>query len=360
VARADSAAYTYSPSGLLSTVTDGSGGAGNVTWGTVDSSVPEVLTDGTWAYIYGPAGPVEQVNLSSGTPYWLYEDVEGSVRVVTDGSGAVAGTADYGPYGKVSSVNGVTSNLGWQGQWTDPESGLVYMRERWYDPITGQFVSVDPLVAVTGQPYEYAGDDSVNASDPSGLITVGFCTVVGASLLGPSGFGSGCLTRTVSGGKHQIGVVGTIGGGGAQSISVFAQGSEEVTNATSLDQLRGPFAYFLVNVGDLYGGSVIVFIGKGNIFGVDVGGGFSVNLAKGLPIAPFTIGGGVDNSYVAVFHHFWETIPARLAWDAESETLGQPPVNDLLNLAEYLLDRVKSSSFLLAGAECITTPSIDS
>jgi hypothetical protein len=36
-------------------------------------------------------------------------------------------------------------------------------------PSTGQFLSVDPLVGETGQPYTYAGDDPVNESDPTGL-----------------------------------------------------------------------------------------------------------------------------------------------------------------------------------------------
>jgi uncharacterized protein RhaS with RHS repeats len=39
---------------------------------------------------------------------------------------------------------------------------------RYYDPGTGQFLSVDPLVDVTGQPYAYTGDDPVNGVDPSG------------------------------------------------------------------------------------------------------------------------------------------------------------------------------------------------
>jgi hypothetical protein len=38
-----------------------------------------------------------------------------------------------------------------------------------YDPATGQFLSVDPAVDATGQPYAYAGDDPVNRTDPSGL-----------------------------------------------------------------------------------------------------------------------------------------------------------------------------------------------
>jgi hypothetical protein len=39
---------------------------------------------------------------------------------------------------------------------------------RYYDPATGQFVSVDPMVNETDQPYAYAEDDPVNAVDPSG------------------------------------------------------------------------------------------------------------------------------------------------------------------------------------------------
>jgi RHS repeat-associated protein len=41
--------------------------------------------------------------------------------------------------------------------------------DRYYDPGTGQFLSVDPLVDETGQPYAYTGDDPVNEVDPGGL-----------------------------------------------------------------------------------------------------------------------------------------------------------------------------------------------
>jgi RHS repeat-associated protein len=40
---------------------------------------------------------------------------------------------------------------------------------RYYDPATGDFLSVDPMVGVTGQPYSYADDDPVNEDDPTGL-----------------------------------------------------------------------------------------------------------------------------------------------------------------------------------------------
>lgn len=54
---------------------------------------------------------------------------------------------------------------------------------RYYDPTTGQFLSVDPLVDVTAQPYQYAGDDPVNNSDPSGEITCGSIIPVGCGVV---------------------------------------------------------------------------------------------------------------------------------------------------------------------------------
>ena len=38
----------------------------------------------------------------------------------------------------------------------------IHLVGRYYDPATGEFVNVDPLVDQTGQPYGYTGDDPVN------------------------------------------------------------------------------------------------------------------------------------------------------------------------------------------------------
>jgi uncharacterized protein RhaS with RHS repeats len=40
---------------------------------------------------------------------------------------------------------------------------------RYYDPTTDQFLSVDPKVAQTDQPYEFINDSPLNATDPLGL-----------------------------------------------------------------------------------------------------------------------------------------------------------------------------------------------
>ncbi len=40
-------------------------------------------------------------------------------------------------------------------------SGPVYLMGRYYDPQTGQFLSVDPMAQETRAPFEYASDDPV-------------------------------------------------------------------------------------------------------------------------------------------------------------------------------------------------------
>ena len=47
--------------------------------------------------------------------------------------------------------------------------GRVFLNNRYYDPTTGVFLSVDPLVAKTGDPYLYAGGNPTTRSDPTGL-----------------------------------------------------------------------------------------------------------------------------------------------------------------------------------------------
>jgi RHS repeat-associated protein len=334
------ATYAYNGDGLRTSKTV-AGTTTQETWSTLGTS-PTLLVDGSTDYLYGSDGlPLEQIN-GSAVLYYLHDQL-GSTRVLTGSTGAVVGTYTYSAYGQLVGSTGSASNpFGLAGAYTDAESGLIYLIHRYYDSGTGQFISVDPLVSKTGQSYGYATNDPLDETDPTGLDTLGYCGTVGASFLGPAGFASGCLTRTVDENTDQIGVVGTIAGGGSQSLSAFAAGAVQITNATSLSQLAGPFAYALVNVGDLYGGTVIVFAGKSktneNIFGIEIGGGYTGNFSEQIPGAPFTIGGGVQESRVAVFGHFWETIPADLAWDVIGFAIGHLPTQDILSLARSLLN----------------------
>ena len=56
------------------------------------------------------------------------------------------------------------------GQYTDNESGLVYLRARYYDPTTGTFLTRDPIEAQTREPYGYVNGNPLNLTDPTGLF----------------------------------------------------------------------------------------------------------------------------------------------------------------------------------------------
>lgn len=47
--------------------------------------------------------------------------------------------------------------------------GLLFLNNRYHDAGLGVFISVDPLVQATGEPYIYAGGNPTTLSDPSGL-----------------------------------------------------------------------------------------------------------------------------------------------------------------------------------------------
>ena len=47
--------------------------------------------------------------------------------------------------------------------------GPLFLNNRYHDPLLGTFISVDPLVTTTFEPYTYAGANPATLSDPSGL-----------------------------------------------------------------------------------------------------------------------------------------------------------------------------------------------
>jgi RHS repeat-associated protein len=55
----------------------------------------------------------------------------------------------------------------------DPETGLVYMQARYYDPVVGRFLSIDPTMSAAGNTfnfnrYDYANNNPIANVDPNG------------------------------------------------------------------------------------------------------------------------------------------------------------------------------------------------
>jgi RHS repeat-associated protein len=131
---------------------------------------------------------VEQINNTTGTVTYLHHDQAGSTRLLTGSTGKTEGSYSYGAYGVSEHSGTATTPLGYDGQYTSSDTGLIYLRAREYDPATAQFLSVDPLVWLTRAPYTYAGDNPLNFGDPSGrafqicvggTVSLGFFSVEG-------------------------------------------------------------------------------------------------------------------------------------------------------------------------------------
>jgi RHS repeat-associated protein len=209
-AQSSDTVYCYNATGLrMAKVTAGSCASPTTseafTW-DVSAGLPLLLVDGSAQYVYGPGGlPLEQVN--GAATLWYHHDQIGSTRAITDGAGALKATYTYDPYGNVLSCSGtavtvggvnvctgtisVSNPLDFSGQYRDAESGYYYLRARYYDPTTAQFLTLDPWVTTTRSPYAYVAGNPLNGIDPSGLDPAWYERCVNAGICDGSGTDQG-------------------------------------------------------------------------------------------------------------------------------------------------------------------------
>jgi len=126
-------------------------------------------------YTYGLQRISENQPLSGTWTVSFYGyDGGGSVRQLTNSAGTVTDTYEYDAFGNAWTVSGTTpNNYLYRGEQFDSDLGLYYLRARYYNPLTGRFMSRDPedhpLTDIKElHRYLYAGGNPVNAVDPTG------------------------------------------------------------------------------------------------------------------------------------------------------------------------------------------------
>ncbi len=162
---------TYNGDGLRMSHTANSQTA-NYIW-DVNRGVPEILQDGTNTYVYG----LGLISSTDGSGVQTYYDADGlgSTADLTNASAAKTDGYTYDAFGTAThSPGSSTQPFQFTGQQTDADSGLQYLRARYYDPPSGRFLGRDPLPGrtmspKTQNPFVYALGNPATYVDPLGL-----------------------------------------------------------------------------------------------------------------------------------------------------------------------------------------------
>lgn len=126
---------------------------------------------------------------------YLHHDAQGNLAASSNAQGQLLSQHVWSPYGEVdvppsSEIPGYSGHLG------DGSSGLIYMGQRYYDPLVGRFISPDPFASSTSSAsnfnrYRYAGNNPFRYSDPTGA-----CEQVTGSHVCGTAFAGDRLTAT--------------------------------------------------------------------------------------------------------------------------------------------------------------------
>ncbi len=225
---------------------------------------------------------------------FVHNNPTGTSTLFTGADGERAGRVDLRPFGNETSRSGTVDFQTFGLHPVDPESGLVYMRRRYYAPAIGRFLTPD-LMALHQperfvhhpaglQLYAYVGNDPLNTNDPDGLT---FWSIVGAVVGIAVGIAAGLAIIALTGG------VGLLALGIALAVSLAVTGVSYII-ASNVDP-NGGFGQFMRGFMIGFNAGMNFVIGSAIL-----GGGalaYTVGAAIGVINAMAAIDGVARNSF---------------------------------------------------------------
>ena len=121
---------------------------------------------------------------------YFHNDVAGTPLLATDAAGNVLWKENYQPYGdKLNKQPASAGNkVGFAGKPYDGNTGLSYMGARYYDPVIGRFMGIDPKGFDEGNlhsfnRYAYANNNPFKFVDPDGRAAAAIVALLGVGLV---------------------------------------------------------------------------------------------------------------------------------------------------------------------------------
>ena len=169
VKGSQTASYTYNPNGLRASKTvsgvktshiwDGQNMVGEYENGVV-----------TAKYLRGLRLVARQ---NSGVTEYYNFNGHGDTTSLTNANGVITTNYKYDAFGNQANASTTDTNpFRYAGEYFDGETGMIYLRARYYEPSTGRFISEDPIKDGMNW-YVYCGSNPVMYLDSSGLVAVG-------------------------------------------------------------------------------------------------------------------------------------------------------------------------------------------
>ncbi len=260
-------------------------------------------------------------------PFFHHTDIVGTVRAVTDISGAVIARYAYEPFGSLTTASGVVDGElhRFTGKPSDLETSLSYFNARYYDPALGRFMSSDPAKEGLNW-FVYCNGNPLMFIDQNGKFTIG----VGACIFAAAGIRGAVTVTFVIDSKGSIGLLysGAIGGGSpAGGISAVLS----LTNAKSSSDLVG--------IGAETGGTAIVL-------GVE----YATGATKDGNWNGVTFSGGNFGSWIALLNSLTNLLPVSVEYHFEFSATGYIPVSGWLAekareyALQYTIDQINALS----------------
>ncbi|MCP4377774.1 MAG: RHS repeat protein, partial [bacterium] len=128
------------------------------------------------SYVYGDA--LISSTIDGTLTHYYHTDGMGSVRGLSDSSGAMTDSYSYDAYGMLTGNNGTSANSYlYRGEQYDSDLDAYYLRARYYQPEIGRFLTTDPVEGFPTAPislhrYVYGNNAPTNFLDPSGKFSL--------------------------------------------------------------------------------------------------------------------------------------------------------------------------------------------
>ena len=176
----DTLSFAYNESGLRTSKTV-NGVAHSYVW--QGSKLAADITDAYALYFhYDSTGDVigfTRTANGADTEYFYVKNLQGDILKVITATGTEAATYTYDAWGRVLASTGDLADVNpirYRGYYYDTETGLYYLKSRYYDPEVDRFISPD-VFASTGQGifgtnmFTYCKNNSIVLSDRSGTLS---------------------------------------------------------------------------------------------------------------------------------------------------------------------------------------------